>query len=72
MEDLRDYGITYMRMKMVNAELGLIGIEFNVHHHTIRSKRGTAVLNVEEVLELVVNPRKFLFENSTEIMERWE
>jgi hypothetical protein len=72
LNDLHNYGITYMRLNTIRAELGLIGIELSIERRELCSKRGLLTLDVVEFLELLANPRKFLFENSTSITARWE
>jgi len=72
LEDLRNYGITCMKIKNVQTELRLIGIEFNVERKQLNSKKGEIFLDIKELLEVLSNPRKFLFENSVNIIGRWK
>lgn len=71
LEDLRDFGITYMKLNTVRAELALIGIELQIERRELISKKGMLVLNIDELLELLMNPRKFLFENASGVSQRW-
>lgn len=71
-KDLHDYGYTFNKIASIRAELGMLGIELNIERQYIKSKKGICMLDVFEILEILSNPRKFLFVNAADIIARWE